>query len=365
MQPKDVIIASGNLATARRTILGVLAQCALLQVDDHDVLEIFTAAGLPERALQELEFPISLERELPILNALVRSFTSRSSPACMLFKSLDKLGIESLGVLGMAMRHANSAIQALQICLTYPQLTGGHSRLVVKRHAGEIQFLFTMERPAIHGSTADEIDNLVQYCLVLDLVSSMRNLEGIVGTTLAPLRITFAFAQPEDWDELQLALPCPVKFSGSETSLAYGAQLEQMPNPHANPLLYQSYVSIADGMSQMLAEDFSCKERATRWLWAYTPPPKRKEVAALLAMSERSLTRQLGKEGTSFSELLAQVQEERAKNFLRRHDVSIAKISDQLGYAEPAAFSRAFSQWTGMPPGRWRRKNYEHNIATA
>ncbi len=357
MKSRDVIIASGNLATPRRTIMGVLAQCALLQLDNHAVLEIFTAAGLPERALEELEFPISLDRELPVLNALVRSFTARSSPACMLFNSLDKLGIESLGVLGMAMRHASSAIQALEICLTYPQLTGAHSRLVVKRRAGEMQFSFTMERPAIHDSTEDEIDNLVQYCLVLDLLGSMRNIEGIVGATLAPLYITFPFAQPEDWDDLRLARPCPIKFSKSETCLAYGAQLEQMPNPHANPLLYQSYVSIADRMSQMLAEDFSYKERVARWLWAYTPPPKRKEVAALLAMSERNLTRQLSKEGTSFSKLLAQVQEERAKNFLRKHDISLAKISDQLGYAEPAAFSRAFSQWTGMPPGKWRRKN--------
>lgn len=357
MKSNNVIIASGNLGTPRRTIMSVLAQCALLQVDDRTALEIFTSAGLPQRALEELEFPISLDRELPILNALVRSFSSQSSPVCKLFNLLDKLGIESLGVLGMTMRHADSAVKALEICLTFPQLTGGHSRLVVRRHAGEMQFLFSMERPVIPGGSAAEIDNLVQYCLALDLVNSMCNINGIVGAGLTPLYITFPFAQPLDWDEMQVALPYPIYFSEKETCLAYGAELENMPNPHANPLLYQSYVSIAERMSRMLAEDFSYKERVTRWLWAYTPPPQRQEVAELLAMSVRNLTRQLRKEGTSFSGLLAQVQEERAKNFLRNNDASIAEISDLLGYAESAAFSRAFAQWTGMPPGRWRKEN--------
>ena len=107
----------------------------------------------------------------------------------------------------------------------------------------------------------------------------------------------------------------------------------------------------------MLAEELSVAERVSRWLWAYTPPPTRSEIASLLAMSERNLTRQLGREGTSYSRLLAQVQEERAKNFLRAPVYSIAEISHRLGYAEPAVFSRAFSGWTGLSPRAWRKLN--------
>jgi len=357
MPSNDTVIASGNLATSRRTIMSVLAQCALLEIDNAHALEIFTSSGLPGRALEELEFPISLDRELLILNALVSSFASQTSPTVRLFRRLEKFGIETLGVLGMAMRHADSALKALEICLTYPQLTGGHSRLVVRRRSGEIQLSFTMERPAIHNSSDDEIDNLVQYCVLLDLINSMRNIAGIVGPEVTPRYIKLPFDQPQDWGELAAPLPCPVHFAQSEACLAYNSQLENLTNPHANPLLYKSYVSLAGKMSQMLGEDFSYRERVTRWLWAYTPPPNRREVAALLAMSERNLTRHLGNEGTSYAHLLAQVQEQRAKNYLRKHKLTLTQISDELGYAEPAAFSRAFSQWTGLSPGRWRKMN--------
>ena len=93
----------------------------------------------------------------------------------------------------------------------------------------------------------------------------------------------------------------------------------------------------------------------TRWLWTYAPPLKRSEIAVQLAMSERSLARQLKAEGTSYNTLFAHVQAERAKNFLRNQALSISEIAYRLGYTEPAAFTRAFSAWTGLSPRDWRR----------
>jgi AraC-like DNA-binding protein len=147
-----------------------------------------------------------------------------------------------------------------------------------------------------------------------------------------------------------------VTFAQPEARLAFPTALDDTPLPRANPLVYRSYVSIAEKLSQLLAEEFSLVDRVTRWLWAYTPPPSRRQIADLLAMSERNLTRQLAREGTSYAQLLARVQEERAKNFLRNPALSVTEIADRLGYAEPAAFSRAFSRWAGMSPLKWRRQ---------
>jgi len=355
MSPDSTVIASGNLATTRRTILGVLGQCALLEVSNSTKREVFARAGLPDRALEEPDFPISLEQELVVCMALVHTLADGHSSAFRLFNSRDKMGIENLGVLGMAMRHAANAIDALKICLTYPQLTWGHSRMVVRRQPNATLFSFAMERPTLRGVSTEDTDKLVEYCLVLDLVTSLHNISDIVESGERPLYVTFPFPQPHDWPELTRELPCPVHFLKPEACLAYPAALDDKPLPHANPLLYRSYVSIAKKLSHMLGEDFSLKERVTRWLWAYTPPPKRHEIANLLSMSERNMTRQLGNEGTSYTQLLAQVQEKRAKSFLRSPALSIAEISDRLGYAEPAAFSRAFNNWTGVSPLKWRK----------
>jgi len=355
MSTADTVIVTGNLATPRRTIMGVLGQCALFGLNEASTRDIFTRAGLPSRALEELDFPISLDQELNICNALVHTLPRQRSPVVAIFNATPTVGIEMLGVLGMAMRHAGNAVEALTTCLSFPQLTGGHSRFRVWRDAEQLLFSFTMTRPTIRPATKPELDDLMQYCLALDLVMSMRNIDCIVKSGCQPLRISLPFQQPEDWHELQVQLPCQVDFGQAEACIAYPVDLEDLPLPDSNPLLFRSYVSIAQKESRMLAEEFSLAERVTRWLWAYTPPPKRGEIATLLAISERNLTRRLRREGTSYSRLLAQVQEERAKNFLRDPAYTVAQVSERLGYAEPPVFSRAFSSWTGQSPNRWRR----------
>jgi len=349
------VVASGNLATRRRTITGLLGQLALLQINDSEALKILADEGLPGHALVEPDFPISLDQELGICLTLALGIQDHRSPTVTLFNALSTMGIENLGVLGMAMRHAPTALEALKICMAYPQLTWGHSRLVVRRQEDISLFFFSMERPVLRNIAPQAIDTLMEYCLVLDLLNSLRNVQDLLESQTPPLLITFSFPQPNDWSLIDGELPCPVRFSEPETCFALPAALDNQPLPRANPVLHRSYVSIAEKLSQMLAEDFTFSERVTRWLWAYTPPPKRGEVASLLAMSERNLTRQLGREGTSFTRLVAQVQEERAKNFLRNPLLRISAISERLGYAEPAAFTRAFTGWTGISPLKWRQ----------
>ncbi|CAA0094487.1 putative HTH-type transcriptional regulator [Halioglobus japonicus] len=356
MDHNPTVIASGNLASSQRTVTGLLGQLVFLNVSDEDALALFNDAGLPARALAEPDFPISLEQELIICMALVRRFLGHDRSAVrVFFQRMDSIGIENLGVLGMAMRHAATAVAALQVCLNFPQLTWGHSRLVVSRASDVSLFTFTMQRPQIRDTQAADIDALVNYCLTLDLVTSLRNIQDIATAETVPLYITFPFAQPADWHLVQESLPCAVEFSCAEACLAFSGGFDNAPLPKANPLVYRSYVTIAEKLSLMLAEEISLTERVTRWLWAYTPPLKRGEVAGQLSMSERSLTRQLGREGTSYASLLANVQAERARNYMRNPNLTVSEIGYRLGYTEPATFTRAFTKWTGSSPLKWRK----------
>lgn len=220
METESTLIASGNLASARRTITGVLGQLMLLDVAQADALVIFTNVGLPARALEEPDFPISLDQELAICLALVRNLDSEYSATRILFSNIEKMGIEQLGVLGMAMRHAANAVEALKVCVTYPQLTWGHSRMVVRRQSNASFFTFAMERPRVREASSSDIDKLVNYCLTLDLVTSLRNIEDIVESGQAPLFITFPFPQPQDWDAVKDKLSYPVEFDREEACLA-------------------------------------------------------------------------------------------------------------------------------------------------
>lgn len=81
------------------------------------------------------------------------------------------------------------------------------------------------------------------------------------------------------------------------------------------------------------------------------------EVAGLLAMHRRTLSRHLNVEGTGFREIVNEVRFEVACRLLRGTDFSSAQIASALGYSEASAFTRAFRRWSGQTPGAWRAEH--------
>ena len=42
------------------------------------------------------------------------------------------------------------------------------------------------------------------------------------------------------------------------------------------------------------------------------------------------------------------------RQLLRNPRLQMAEIAERLGFSDPAAFSRAFRKWSGLPPSEWR-----------
>jgi len=352
---RNSVIVSGNLATSRRSVTGVLNQLLLFEIPVQKQQALITSAGLPEQALEQPDFPISLEQELMIALGIVRLLAPQQSPISALFTVWQVLSLDDLGVIGMAMRHAETAADALSTILTYPQLSWGHSRMMVQRNERSSIFSFAMERPILRDASSQEIDQLVAYCVVIDLLSSLRNVQDLLGVHTPPAALTLAFAEPDDWPQVLAQLPCDVTFNSESSGFVFQTAFDDAHLPKANPVMHKSYVAIAEKLSQLLSEDISISERVTRWLWTASPPLSRSEVAKLLAMSERNLSRQLAQEQTTFARLLESVQIQRATAFLRNRALTIGEVGYRLGYSEPAAFTRAFSKWTGKSPSKWRQ----------
>jgi len=72
------------------------------------------------------------------------------------------------------------------------------------------------------------------------------------------------------------------------------------------------------------------------------------DVAKELAMSPRTLSRRLRERNQTFQRIIDDVREELGKEYLSATNLSVAQISDRLGFSEPAVFRRAFKKWTGI-----------------
>jgi AraC family transcriptional regulator len=82
------------------------------------------------------------------------------------------------------------------------------------------------------------------------------------------------------------------------------------------------------------------------------------ELAELCGLSPRQLARAFREEtGRTITAFAQELTVERAKRLLTESNASIAVIAQQIGFANPAAFSHAFRRETGLSPRDFRAKS--------
>lgn len=77
-------------------------------------------------------------------------------------------------------------------------------------------------------------------------------------------------------------------------------------------------------------------------------------VARAIATSRRQLQRVFGEHGTSFRTELQRVRMTRAADLLRDGALPVAAVAREVGYRQPAQFSKAFRRHHGCPPSALR-----------
>lgn len=82
--------------------------------------------------------------------------------------------------------------------------------------------------------------------------------------------------------------------------------------------------------------------------------PSVEKIAADLHLSPRTLQRKLGETGTTYQRLLDDVRAQAARRLLARTDLDPNEVAFVLGFEEANSFTRAFQQWEGTTPLRYR-----------
>lgn len=86
------------------------------------------------------------------------------------------------------------------------------------------------------------------------------------------------------------------------------------------------------------------------------------EIADILAMTPRALSRRLATEGTNFRNILHEVRMEVASHYLRSSRLTVEKVAELMGFSNASSLRRAIKNWTGNSVGeiREQRTSYDH-----
>lgn len=169
---------------------------------------------------------------------------------------------------------------------------------------------------------------------------------------LNPLEVHFEHERPAKIEPLKRIFRAPILFSQSSNRLIYDVEeTDRVYRTEDKFLIATLERHLADLISEMKPEDgVSEKVNFLIQLYLGRRPVTTTFLAQELGMSLRTLQRRLDDEGTSVRALMRKHRSELAANLLERPDTRAANVALALGYADGAAFSRAFKDWTGQSP---------------
>ena len=207
----------------------------------------------------------------------------------------------------------------------------------------------------IHLDSPCELGAALPFC-VEETISGICTVSAmLLQTRFHPLEINLSYAKPAYAQKYREKFQCPVHYNQPANSF-WVNNPGDTPLQHSNPITAKISLKLVEQLLERHSsdEDFILELRRIL-LRSPGQFPDMEGVADELAMSSRTLRRRLDELGTSFKVVLDDVRKHLAIDYLQTSKLNLEDISALLGYTEQTNFRRAFKQWTGYPPGHYRR----------
>jgi len=170
-----------------------------------------------------------------------------------------------------------------------------------------------------------------------------------------PEELRLSYAKPGYARLYTEVFGCPVHFSRPSNTLVLDRKWLGLPVKSSSFLSSQ----MAERMCAMQLKrqyiEHDVVHRVRYLLLEHTSTfPSAEEIASILHMTSRTLRNRLQAQGTSFQEILDNVRQQLAIDYLEQTDLGIDYICGLVGFDDSSNFRRAFRKWTGKNPSDLR-----------
>jgi AraC-like DNA-binding protein len=179
----------------------------------------------------------------------------------------------------------------------------------------------------------------------------------LVNRRLPISALGFAFPQPARAEEYKLIFSAEAAFDQTCSYLAIDQRYAALPVARSEAALKEFLALAPENLFVRYRPSHGTAHLVRLHLAAMklTEWPDFEGLARSLGMSASTLHRRLAAEDSQYQDIKDQIRRERAIAMLRVSTRSIMSIAEELGFAEPSAFHRAFRKWTGRAPGQFRQ----------
>lgn len=282
---------------------------------------------------------------------LIRNLIDQSSNPLFGLESGNYVQPGSYSVLGYISMSCSTLKEAIDRIIPYEKLVGDMGVTSIEAEQGDkvlITWNCAYTDPVVRQHMIDNV--LASWCNYSRWLANIE--EG-------PLEVHLEHRKPEpglikNYEEM---FRCQVLFDQPKSCLVINQQYMDTPLRQPNQSLRKTLEEHASSQISILADD---SERLyTRVKNAIRSQLKqgvtRKDmVAELMGMNARTLQRKLQQASASYQQILDEVRQELAEDYLKNSQLPLQEIAVRLGFTEARSFHRSFKTWTGKTPGEYR-----------
>jgi len=299
--------------------------------------------------LQEIDDPATRVSYRQASEIVARALTALARPDLGLVVGCRQ-DVGNFGLLGLAMKTAETFGEAVLLGMTYQRTTGALLDIDADTGtAGEV--VMTARAPVA-------VPAILPFLCEEMFASSLMVARELIGPEFRPLRLELAYRAPAYVDRYAELFQCELLFDRPCNAMVIDSQWMSLKFPTYNAvnarqvleLCRRRLADIASPQSELAAT----VERFLRQHVRENPPLS--AIAGVMHLSERTLRRQLAADGISFSRLHDRIRTERALELLHDHNLTISQVGTGIGFADAREFRRAFKRWTGHTPSEAREQ---------
>ena len=276
------------------------------------------------------------------------------------------LSVASHGPLGFAILSAPDLHTAIEVLAEFTAIRTSAYRCESIHRGNRISFI-----------TEDQTKHplISQWLMEASLRVAQKLIEAVMAHPLGGIAtISFRHPKPRYHKELETFFGIPISYDAERNAINIPASWCRVSSPLSDPdafktnlqkcrelkLKLSSHKDLVEATKLDLDEFFGARIRGHA---RSQDMPSLDQLAAKHNCSARTFARRLGEKNQSYKRLLEACRREHALELLTHTHTSIADISLQLNYQEPANFVRAFKTWFDTPPATWRRQLAQPEVA--
>lgn len=189
----------------------------------------------------------------------------------------------------------------------------------------------------------------------------LRMIHGLAAWLVAkplPLdEVAFPYPPPAHTADYELVFAPRYTFDAPRLEARFDAQLLGLPVRRDEAALRAFLTDAPASITTLYRRDRSLSLRVREHLRAALPEAvSLEDMARRLFLSPRTLHRRLEEEGGSLRAIRENLRHELAVEWLTKTERPVSRIAADLGYADAAAFYRAFRQWERSGPRDFRNR---------